>query len=83
MTAKNAPKQKVTIRMDGELIRKAKALAARRSTSISELLTEQIEKLVDGEQAYDRAQKSALVQLDKGFHLGGTGIVSRAELYWQ
>jgi len=67
--------------MDRELIRKAKMLAARRSTSISGLLASQIENLVGAEEAYERAQKSALAQLKEGFNLGGTGAISRAELH--
>ena len=75
------PKQNITISMDRELVRKAKMLAARQSTSISGLLAKQIEILVGAEEAYDRAQKSALAQLDKGFHFGGTGAGNRAELH--
>ncbi len=46
-------------------------LAAQRSTSISGLLAEQIEKLVAEEDACMRSRRQALKLIDKGFHLGG------------
>jgi hypothetical protein len=55
----------------GSRKQKAKILAARRSTSISGLLAEQLELLVSTEEAYERSQRPALALLDQGFHLGG------------
>lgn len=75
------PKQNITISMDSDLVQKAKMLAARRSTSISGLLARQIETLVGAEEAYGRAQKSALAMLEKGFHFGGTAAAGRDELH--
>jgi hypothetical protein len=60
---------------------KAKVLAARRATSISRLLAEQIEILVGEEEAYERAQRQAAMLLDQGFHLGGVIRSSREELH--
>ena len=74
-------KQNVTISLDRQTIRKAKILAARRSTSISGLLAHQIEILVGEEEAYERAQQEAIALLDRGFHLGGSIRVSRDELH--
>ena len=74
-------KQNVTISLSPEIIRKAKVLAAQRSTSISGLLAERIEALIDSEEAYARSQRAALALLRKGFHLGGTPNVSRDELH--
>jgi hypothetical protein len=74
-------KQNVTISLSPETIRKAKVLAARRSTSISGLLAEQIESLVGAEQAYERSERAALALLQKGFHLGGVITASRDELH--
>ena len=72
-------KQNLTIRLDRKIIRMAKILAARRSTSISGLLARQIEKLVGEEEAYERAERQALSLLDQGFHLGGVIRASRDE----
>jgi len=74
-------KQNVTISLTRETIQKAKVLAARRSTSISGLLAQQIDVLVGEEEAYERAQRQALALLERGFHMGGAIRVSRAELH--
>jgi len=74
-------KQNVTISLSPETIRKAKVLAAQRSTSISGLLAEQIEALVGNQDAYERSRRAALALLEKGFHLGGTITASRDELH--
>jgi predicted transcriptional regulator len=74
-------KQNVTISLSPETIRKARVLAARRSTSISGLLAEQIESLVGTEEAYERSERAALALLEKGFHLGGVIKASRDELH--
>lgn len=74
-------KQNVTISLDKGILRKAKVLAARRDTSISGLLSQQIEALVGQEEAYQRAHAQAMTLLEKGFRLGGAGMVSREELH--
>jgi hypothetical protein len=74
-------KQNITISVSRETVRKARILAARRSTSISRLLAEQIEILVGAEEAYARAESSALALLDEGFHLGGPITASRDDLH--
>ena len=74
-------KQNVTISLDKGILRKAKVLAASRDTSISGLLSQQIERLVGEEEAYERARTEAMKLLDKGFHLGGARMVSREELH--
>lgn len=81
MGATKPLKQNVTVSLSPEIVRKARILAARRSTSISRLLAEQIETLVGAEEAWERAERSALALLEQGFHLGGAGSVSREELH--
>jgi len=75
------PKQNVTISLSRQTIRKAKVLAARRDTSISGLLAQQIEILVGEEEAFERARQQAMTLLDQGFHLGGVIRVRRDELH--
>jgi hypothetical protein len=75
------PKQNVTVSLSRGVLKKAKVLAARRETSISGLLAQQIEALVGEEEAYERAERQALALLDKGFHLGGVIRASRDELH--
>ena len=74
-------KRNVTISINSETVRKARILAARRSTSISGLLAEQIELMVGEEEAWERSERSALALLERGFHLGGVITASRDELH--
>ena len=74
-------KQNVTISLDRQTIRKAKIVAARRDTSISGLLAQQIEILVGEDEAYERAERQAVALLDEGFHLGGGAPASREGLH--
>ena len=78
---KSNDKQNLTISLDRQTIRKAKILAARRSTSISGLLAHQVEILVGEEEAYERAARQAMALLDQGFHLSGRIRASREELH--
>jgi hypothetical protein len=79
--ATDNPKQNLTISLDRQTIRKAKIVAARRSTSISGLLARQIEILVGEEEAYERAERQAMTLLEQGFHLGGEIRAGRDELH--
>lgn len=72
-------KQNLTVSLSQQTIRKAKILAARRGSSISGLLAEQIEILVGEEEAYELAQRQATALLDQGFHLGGVIRSTRDE----
>ena len=74
-------KQNVTISLSRRVLKKAKILAARRETSISGLLAQEIEFLVNNDEAYERAERHALAFLDHGFHLGGVIRVHRDELH--
>jgi hypothetical protein len=78
---KDNGKQNLTVSLDRQTIQKAKIVAARRSTSISGLLARQIEILVGEEEAYERAERQAMMLLDQGFHLGGVIRASRDELH--
>lgn len=78
-TSKESGKQNVTVSLDQQVLRKAKILAAKRETSISGLLAQEIELLVDNDEAYERAKRQALALLDEGFHLGGVIRASREE----
>ena len=80
-TPKDRGKQNLTISLDKQTIRKAKIVAAKRSTSISGLLARQIEILVGEEEAYERAERQAMSLLEQGFHLGGVIRASRDDLH--
>ena len=71
--------QNITVRLERQTLRKAKVLAAKRNSSISRLLAEQIEALVGQDEAYEQAQRRALALLDRGLHLGGRIVATRDE----
>ena len=81
MVIKTPEKQNLTISLSRDTIQKAKVLAARRSTSISGLVAEQIEILVGDDEAYDRAERQAIALLDHGLHLGGGTPAHRDDLH--
>lgn len=74
-------KQNVTVSLRTKTIQQAKILAARRSTSISGLLEQQIEALVGEEEAYENSLRSALSLMDRGFRLGGASPAPRDMLH--
>jgi predicted transcriptional regulator len=74
-------KQNVTISLRTEVVQKARILAASKSTSISGMLAQQIEALVDTDEAQRRASASAIARMQRGLHLGGGRLVSREELH--
>lgn len=74
-------KQNVTISLDAQIVIKAKILAAKRSTSISGLLAEQVQTLVNEDEAREQAIASIAARLKRGFHLGGGPYASRDSLH--
>lgn len=74
-------KTNVTLSVDSDLLQDAKVLAARRGTSVSRMMTEQLEELVRKDREYDRARRRALARLESGFDLGWTPPASRAEIH--
>ena len=79
--ARSSSKQNFTVSLSPQTLHKARVLAARRATSISGLLAEQLEILVGDDEAYERAERQALALLERGFHMGGKIRVSRDELH--
>jgi HSP90 family molecular chaperone len=74
-------KQNITLRLSRQTIQKARVLAAKRSTSISGLLTSQIEQLADTEDDYERAMRRAMIRMEKGFDLGEIPKLDRDALH--
>ena len=74
-------KQNITLRLSRQTIQKARVLAARRSTSISGLLTSQIEQLAGTEDDYERAMDDAFARMEKGFHMGEIPQLDRDALH--
>ena len=74
-------KQNITLRLSKQTIQKARVLAAKRSTSISGLLTSQIEQLAVTDDGYERAMDHAFALMEQGFHLGGVHKLDRDALH--
>jgi len=74
-------KQNITLRLSRQTIQKARVLAAKRSTSISGLLTSQIEQLANSEDDYERAMDRAMARMKKGFPLGEIPKLDRDSLH--
>jgi hypothetical protein len=74
-------KQNLTVSLSPETVKKAKVLAAKRSTSISGLVAAQIEALVDADEAYESLHRAAIDLMERGFHMGGIHSVAREELH--
>lgn len=74
-------KQNITLAIDKQLLKRARAFAAQRGTSISSMLASELRQMVGREEAYERAKARALAQLDSPFHLGGAGIANREALH--
>ena len=74
-------KQNITLSVDKDLIKRGKVLAAERDTSVSKMLSEQLKQLVEDNEQYETAKRSALQVLRKGYHLGGKITWKREDLY--
>ncbi len=74
-------KSNITLKLDADVIREAKVLAARDGKSVSALLAEQLEKLVRDRLSYERARERALARLREGVDMGWTPARSRDEIH--
>jgi len=74
-------KQNITLSVNKDLLRKAKILAAQKQTSISGMLSRELEKIIDDSEKYELFKRKALINIKQGFHLGGKISVSREELH--
>ncbi len=74
-------KANVTLKLDTNILREARILAAEQGTSISALLAERLEQIVRERKKYDHAKKRALARLREGLDLHWTPPRSRDELH--
>ncbi len=74
-------KQNITLSIEKELLKKAKLMATKKETSVTKLLTDQLNKMISEEDEYESAKKRALANLRRGFHLGGHIPCRREELH--
>jgi len=74
-------KQNLTLSIEKEIIKKGKIVAARQDTSISKMLADLLKGMVENDERYEAAKRSALQQLKKGIRLGGKITWKREDLY--
>jgi len=74
-------KTNVTLKLDADLLREARVIAAEEGRSVSALLTDRLESLVRERKAFDRARRRALARLRGGLDLRWTPPQSRDELH--
>jgi HSP90 family molecular chaperone len=74
-------KQNITLRLSRQTLQKARIIAARRSTSISGLITTQLEELAHQDDDYELAMHRAMARMRKGFHLGEVHSLDRDSLH--
>ena len=68
--------QNITLSLPEEDLRDARILAARRGTSVSQLLARMLRETVERETGYDIAKERSLVLLRQGMDLGTSGRVT-------
>ena len=76
-------RQNVTLSLPKALLKKAKTLAVKKDSSLSDLLRGALEEKVREESGYQRARNRQLALMEKGFDLGTKGkiTVTREELH--
>lgn len=67
--------QNITLSLPEEYLREARVLAARRGTSVSQLLAGMLKEMVEQETGYDRARERGLARLRHAADLGTGGHV--------
>lgn len=75
--------QNITLSLPRDVLLKVKLLAVQRGTSISRLLTNELERLVAQEELYARAMQRHMQLMEQGIDMGTQGQIhtSRDELH--
>lgn len=81
VTQKNVSRRNITLALEEDLLQEARVLAAKRGLSVSALLRQQLESLVQQELGYAAARATAVKRLQRGAKLGGGRLPKRQELH--
>jgi hypothetical protein len=73
-------RRNLTLQLDEETVRQAKILAAKRGTSVSGLVTRELERLVARDARYEEAQRRAIELMAESVAHGGRSW-RREDLY--
>ncbi len=63
-------KVNITLKLDADLLKEARILAAEEGTSVSAMLAARLEETVLDRRGYQQAKRRALARLKRGFNLG-------------
>lgn len=74
-------KQNITLAIEKPILKRARAIAAQRGKSVSALLSEELTKIVNVDEAYERDKAKALAFLQSPFHLGESVTFDREALH--
>jgi len=74
-------KQNITLSLDKDLIQRAKVLSAKRRSSVSTMLGQELQRIIESAENYEVSRKKAIAHLRTGYHLGGEITASREELH--
>lgn len=74
-------KTNITLKIDADLLREARVIAALEGSSVSALLADRLESLVRDRKAFERARRRAVARLRTGLDLQWTPPRSRDELH--
>jgi hypothetical protein len=74
-------KTNITLKIEADLLREARVLAAEDGTSVSAMLATRLEEVVRERKGYQQARRRAVARLRKGFDLQWTPPRSRDELH--
>jgi hypothetical protein len=74
-------KRNITLKLDSDLLREARVLAAEEGSSVSALLTDRFEAMVRERKAFEQARRMSLARLRKGLQVKRTPPPSRNELH--
>jgi hypothetical protein len=74
-------KTNVTLKLDADLLREARVVAAQEGRSISALLTDRLEAIIRERKAFEKARRRAVARLREGLDLQWTPATSRDELH--
>jgi len=74
-------KTNVTLKLDADLLREARVMAAEEGRSLSALLSDRLEAMIRDRKAFDKARRRALARLREGLDLQWTAPKGREELH--
>lgn len=74
-------KANVTLKLDSDLLREARVIAAEEGRSVSALLSARLESMVRERKGFHKARRRALARLRQGLDLQWTRPRSRDELH--